>query len=244
MRNDTRQQFEAFTSQVAALNGVTNATHTFAVSPTVQQTLETRIQESSEFLGLINVIGVDELQGQKVGLGVTGTVASRTDTTAGAKRVPRNVADTTGNSYQCAKTDFDTAIPYALLDAWSRFPDFQARLRDAIIKRQALDRMLIGFNGTSAAATTNRAANPLLQDVNIGWLQQYRANAAARVLTQVGGDGKVNIGPTGDYKNLDALVYDAVSSLIDPWHRKDPSLVAVAGRTLVHDKYFPPLASG
>jgi len=240
MRNDTRLQYNAYTAQVAQLNGVESVAATFAVEPTTQQRLETRIQESSEFLNQINVIGVDELKGQKVGLGVSGTIAGRTDTSGGQKRQPRNVAALDGNSYECAKTDFDTGIPYALLDAWSRFPDFQNRLRDAIVKRQALDRLMIGFNGTSVAATTNRATNPLLQDVNKGWLQQYRENAPARVMSDAGAvDGKVTIGATGDYKNIDALVYDAVSSLIDPWHRKDPSLVAILGRELVHDKYFP-----
>jgi hypothetical protein len=49
------------------------------------------------------------------------------------------VADLSAHDYECAKTDFDTGIPYALLDAWSRFPDFQTRLRNAIVQRQALD---------------------------------------------------------------------------------------------------------
>jgi P2 family phage major capsid protein len=89
------------------------------------------------------------------------------------------------------------------------------------------------------AATTNRTTNPLLQDVNKGWLQQYREHAPARVMTGGAVAGKVVIGATGDYKNIDALIYDAVSSLIDPWFRKDPSLVVVLGRELVHDKYFP-----
>ncbi|KRA15346.1 phage major capsid protein, P2 family [Lysobacter sp. Root604] len=240
MRNDTRQQFNAFTTQIAQLNGVDSTAATFAVEPSIQQRLETRIQESSEFLRQINVLGVDELQGQKVGLGVSGTIAGRTDTDTGAKREPRNVAALDANGYQAVHTDFDTAIKYALLDTWSRFPDFQSRLRDAIAMRQALDRLMIGFNGTSAAATTNRAANPLLQDVNIGWLQQYRTHAPARVMKDAGTvDNKVTIGAAGDYKNLDALVYDAVSSLIDPWHQKDPSLVVIVGRQLVHDKYFP-----
>lgn len=239
MRNDTRQQFTAFTQQVAQLNGVASTAATFAVEPSVQQRLESRIQESSEFLSQINIIGVDELKGEKLGLGVSGTIAGRTDTSAGAKREPRNVADLSGQGYECAKTDFDTAIPYALLDAWARFPNFQAILRDAIIKRQALDRLMIGFNGASVAPTTDRTRNPLLQDVNKGWLQQYREHAPERVMTGGATAGKVTIGAGGDYKNIDALVYDAVSSLIEPWFRKDPSLVVVTGRELVHDKYFP-----
>lgn len=241
MRNDTRVLYTAYLAQVAALSGVASAHATFAVDPTVQQKLESRIQESSDFLAAINMIPVDELMGQKVGLGVSGTIASRTDTSGTASRSPRDVASTDKQDYKCEKTDFDTAIPYSLLDAWAKFPDFQAKLRDAIVKRQALDRMMIGFNGTSAAATTNRATNPLLQDVNIGWLQQYRNNAPQRVMKSGKAADKIVIG-TGtdaDYNNLDALVFDAISSLIDPWHRKDPGLVVILGRDLMHDKYFP-----
>ncbi len=48
------------------------------------------------------------------------------------------------------------------------------------------------------------------------------------------------MGGTGsDYGNIDALVFDLVSNLIDPWHQEDPSLVVICGRQLVHDKYFP-----
>lgn len=240
MRNETRLLYAAYLSQIASLNGVADAGQVFNVDPTIQQTLETRMQESSDFLGRINIIGVNELKGQKVGIGVSSTIAGRTDTTGNGERSPRDVSGLDSQTYECKQTDFDTAIRYALLDAWAKFPDFQAKLRDAIVKRQALDRLMIGFHGTSAAATTDRTAHPNLEDVNIGWLQQYRSNAASRVMDEVvAGSGKVVVGAGGDYKNLDALVYDAVSNLIDPWHRKDPGLVAVVGRGLLHDKYFP-----
>lgn len=241
MRNDTRQHFDAYLNQLAKLSGVSDPTKTFAVDPTVQQRLETRMQESSEFLSRIGMIGVDELKGEKVGLGVSSTIAGRTDTTGDGVRVPRDVSDLSKDGYECRHTDFDTAVRYAQLDAWAKFPDFQARLRDAILKRQALDRIMIGFNGTSAAATTNRTANPLLQDVNIGWLQKYRTNAPQRVLKGGKAANKIVIGngETADYNNLDALVFDAVANLIDPWHRKDTGLVVILGSNLVHDKYFP-----
>ncbi|PZW46368.1 phage major capsid protein, P2 family [Pseudomonas sp. URMO17WK12:I2] len=241
MRNDTRQHFDAYLNQLAKLSGVSDPTKTFAVDPSVQQRLETRMQESSEFLSRIGMIGVDELKGEKVGLGVSSTIAGRTDTTGDGVRVPRDVSDLSKDGYECRHTDFDTAVRYAQLDAWAKFPDFQARLRDAILKRQALDRIMIGFNGTSAAATTNRATNPLLQDVNIGWLQKYRNNAPQRVLKSGKAENKIVIGngTTADYNNLDALVFDAVANLIDPWHRKDTGLVVILGSNLVHDKYFP-----
>jgi P2 family phage major capsid protein len=241
MRNDTRLHFNKLMEQIAKLNGVDSAAVSFSVDPTTQQKLEARMQESSDFLGKINLIGVDELTGEKVGVGVSTTIAGRTDTTGDAERVPRDVASLDSNTYTCAKTDFDTAIRYAQLDAWAKFPNFQTLVRDAIVQRQALDRIMIGFNGTSVAATTNRTTNPLLQDVNKGWLQQYRANAPQRVLAAGKTAGKVVIGAGGDadYNNLDALVYDVVSNLLDPWHRRDPGLVVILGRDLMHDKYFP-----
>ena len=241
MRNDTRILFNGYLEQIATLSHVPSATASFAVDPTVQQRLESRMQESSEFLRRINLIGVDELKGQKVGIGVSGTIARRTNTAAGNKRVPRNVAALDSQGYEAHKTDYDTAIPYALLDAWAKFKDFQTRLRDAILQRQALDRLMVGFNGTSAAVATDPVAHPMLEDVNIGWLQQYRNNAPQRVMTGGAVAGKVVIGKGAgaDYKNLDALVYDAVSSLIAPWHQKNPGLVVILGRNLMHDKFFP-----
>lgn len=241
MRNETRAQYGAYLDQIAKLNGVSDATKTFTVAPSVQQKLESRMQESSDFLSKIGMIGVDELKGEKIGVGVSSTIASRTDTTGSGVRIPRDVSGMDSQGYEAHQTDFDTAIRYSQLDAWARHPEFQTMLRDAILRRQALDRIMIGFNGTSAAANTNRDTNPLLQDVNIGWLQQYRDNAPARVLKDGKVAGKIVIGSgsSADYNNLDALIFDAVANLIDPWHRKDTGIVVILGSNLVHDKYFP-----
>lgn len=241
MRNDTRAQYAAYLEQIAKLNGVSDPTKTFTVAPAVQQKLESRMQESSDFLSRIGMIGVDELKGEKIGVGVSSTIAGRTDTTGDGVRIPRDVSGLDKQGYECAQTDFDTAIRYAQLDAWARHKEFQTLLRDAILRRQALDRIMIGFNGTSVAPTTNRITNPLLQDVNIGWLEQYRLNAPARVLKGGKVDGKVVIGSgaNADYNNLDALFYDVIANLIDPWHRKDPGIVVILGSNLVHDKFFP-----
>ncbi|PAU73267.1 phage major capsid protein, P2 family [Vreelandella alkaliphila] len=232
MRNDTRKAFNQFKARLAQLNGVENTGEQFNVEPSVQQTLESKMQESSAFLGQINVIGVDEIKGQKVGLGVSGPIAGRTDVDNN-DRATRDVTELSDNSYECVSTEFDTHIKWAQLDAWSRFKDFQARIRNAIIRRQALDRIMIGFNGTSAAVETDRVANPLLQDVNIGWLQKYRNHAPARVLSGV------TVGEGGTYEHLDALVFDAVNEMIDPWYREDTALVAIMGRKMLADKYFP-----
>ncbi|WP_227369827.1 phage major capsid protein, P2 family [Halomonas sp. M20] len=239
MRNDTRIAFNRLKERIAQLSGVTSATESFAVEPSVQQTLESKIQESSEFLGRINIVGVDELKGEKLGLGVTGPIAARTDVSA-KDRQPRDITGLDANSYECVSTEFDTYLPWSKLDAWAKFPDFQTRVRNAIIRQQALDRIMVGFNGTAAAVETDRVANPLLQDVNVGWLQKYRNDAPARVLSEVvSASGKVNVGSSGDYANLDALVFDAVNEMIEPWFRESTDLVAIMGRKLLADKYFP-----
>lgn len=239
MRNDTRLAFNALALQIATINGVGNAMEKFTVAPSVQQTLETRIQEGSEFLGKINIIGVAEQKGEKLGLGIGSPIASTTNTTT-TDRATKDVTALDGYGYECTQTNFDTHIKYSKLDAWAKFKNFQAMIRDIILKRQALDRITIGFNGASRAATSDLVTNPLLQDVNKGWLQQYRDLAAARVMAEVvAASGEINVGATGDYKTLDALVFDAVNALIDPWHQERTDLVAIVGRDMLHDKYFP-----
>ncbi|NVM87468.1 P2 family phage major capsid protein [Variovorax sp. SG517] len=238
MQKDTRLVFNQWLSRLSALSGVPSANEVFAVAPSVQQTLETKMQESSEFLSSINIIGVKELKGEKLGLGVSGPIASRTNTDV-TDRSPRSVETLDNQGYECAQTNYDTYIKYATLDAWAKFPDFQTRVRDVIIKRQALDRVLIGFNGESIAVTTDLVANPKLQDVNIGWLKHIKTDAPSRVMDHGAVAGKVTVGAGGDYKNLDALVFDATKTLLDPWYRDDGGLVAIVGRDLMHDKLFP-----
>lgn len=239
MQNRTRELFNAYLAQIATLNHVGTAAEGFTVDPTVQQTLETKIQESSDFLKKVNNIGVREQAGNRVGLGIGSTIASTTNTLM-KDREPFDPTTLEERGYLCRQTNFDTSIRYAKLDAWAKFPDFQTRIRDVILRRQALDIMTIGFNGVSRAETSDRAANPLLQDVNIGWLEKIRAEAEGhRLFEGVAGSGEVTIGKAGDYKNLDALVFDAVNNLIEPWFRNDTELVAILGRKLFTDKYFP-----
>ncbi|NNC24271.1 phage major capsid protein, P2 family [Salinisphaera sp. USBA-960] len=238
MRNDTRTAFNRYLHQIARLSDVTNAADQFSVTPSVQQTLEQKIQESSALLQMVNVMGVDELKGQKLMLSSTGPIAGRTDVTAN-DRTPRDMTSMDGSEYEARPTEFDTFIPWAKLDAWAKFPNFQTMIRDAIVRQQALDRIMIGLNGTSAATETDRVSSPLLEDVNIGWLQQYRSNRPDNVMTGGATAGTITVGDSdADYANLDALVFDAAHNLIDPWFRESPDLVVMCSRTLLDDKYF------
>ncbi|MGP5406647.1 phage major capsid protein, P2 family [Psychrobacter celer] len=241
MKNTTRQQFNGYLANQAELNGVPSATEQYTVEPSVQQKVETRVQESSEFLKKINVIPVTDQKGEALGLGISGGIASRTNTKNGKRREPKNVGEVGPiYTYVCEKTNFDTAIPYNKLDSWARDPKFQEKIRDAVLKQQALDRITVGFNGTHVAADTDIDANPLLQDVNIGWLQKYRENAPESVMTESEvGTSKVSVGASAtSYKNLDALVKDCVDHLIDPIVRDDSDLRVILGRDLKQSRDF------
>lgn len=246
MKKKTRFAFNAYLQQLAKLNGidVNDIGSKYTAEPSIAQTLETKIQESSAFLTRINIVPVDEQSGERLGLGIGSTVAGTTDTTK-KEREPTDPTYIDGEGYKCTQTNFDTALGYEKLDLWAKFEDFQIRIRDAIIKRQALDRIMIGFNGERREKTSDRLTYPLLQDVNIGWLEKIRREAPVRVLSRiVGSDGTVisqtvRIGKGGDFKNLDALVMGAVSEKIEPWYQDDTELVVICGRSLMADKYFP-----
>lgn len=232
MKHSTAKKFQSFVSAFAKGYGVTEAEvfKAFSVEPSIAQTLHDRIEESHELLQKINIVPVDEKTGQKVFGGATGPIIGRTDTTAN-DRTPTNVLGLTDRSYTLHKTESDVLIEYVTLDLWAKFPDFMARWQTYVNKRKALDRIMVGWNGTSAAAETDLTANPLGQDVNVGWLQQVRDLAPAQVLTEGDTAGKIQLGSSGDFKNLDQLVQD-VKQGIDHKFR-DGSLIAIVGSDLL-----------
>ena len=246
MLNTTRILFDAYVSRIAELNGVPvdHVLKAFSVNPSVAQALYEVMQASSDFMSRINLVQVVQQSGEKVGVGITGTIAGRTNTAAGNRRMPNDPTDTTARDYFCAQTNFDTKLRYAKLDAWRHKPEFQTMIRDLIVKAIGLDRMMIGWNGTSIAVQTDKVANPFLQDVNIGWIQHLRTETPEQIMAHGHLDtAKIYLDVAGyaagtaDYPNLDALVFDGIE-LLGETHRDGTDLVAILGRDLVHDKYF------
>jgi P2 family phage major capsid protein len=266
MQPFTRERFNAFAATIAqiygadpsivgtaaaswfAIEGATRPEHYAAgATPSPQQRLVERMQDTAELLKLINMIGVEQQIGQTIGLVMNGPVASRSNTAGTGISAPqrRTPVDPTGLdtfSYACVPTEFNPLFTYAKLDQWAKFPDFEIRMRDAILRRQALDRIQIGFNGTgNTALSAGLAAGTTdLHDMNKGWVQWMLDNNAERVLTQGSVTNEVTYGGTGaDYVNIDALAYDVRMTLLPPWAREDPDLVVIAGSDIIHDKYFP-----
>lgn len=206
MNKETRQFFNQYLIGVAQDNQVEAQGvilgQKFSVEPSVQQRLENQVQESSEFLKLINIIPVTEKQGEVLGLGVTGTIASTTDTSGGTARQTQDIHQLTKNTYHCQKINYDSHIKYDSLDLWRKFPDFAKRIGLAKAERMALDRIMIGFNGEERADNSNRTNKPLLQDVGIGWLKKIQDKVPARCMTQVGSTGKIEVGQVKPIKAL------------------------------------------
>lgn len=240
LNTTARQQFRQYLNNIAVANGVDNTSERFTVQPVPQQKIIAAYQQSAEFLQQINIITVDDAHGQKLGLNV-GSVASTTNTLTQPRRpTPMGAIDEL-DQYLCTQTNYDVAYLYALLNAWSNQANFQVTLAQMVVKAIALDKIKIGFNGLERRATSDKNAFPLLQDVNIGWLEKIRQWAPERQYTGEdigGGVMKTRVGAGQTYKNIDALVETAINEFIAEQHRESP-LVAICGRGILNDKYLP-----
>ncbi|WP_326923887.1 P2 family phage major capsid protein, partial [Enterobacter hormaechei] len=111
-------KFNAYLTRVAELNDIStdDVAKKFTVEPSVTQTMMDTVQESSSFLTKINIVPVDELKGEKVGVGVNGTIASTADTDGDGERETADFTALESNKYECAQINFDFHIRYKQLD--------------------------------------------------------------------------------------------------------------------------------
>lgn len=141
----------------------------------------------------------------------------------------------------CRKVNYDYGISYEQLDAWAHMPEFQPLISKAMARQMSLDRIMIGFNGVKYSDPSDRAANPLLQDCGIGWLEKIRKEAPHRVISNVtitSRDEDNKIVAKGTYGNLGAAVYDAKNSLMDEWHKHNPDNVVILAGDLLTTSNF------
>lgn len=232
MKNETRELFNSMCKNIAKTYGIQDVTKLFSATPSIEQKLMDKIVESNGFLQKINIVAVDDLQGEKIFGSVTGIVGKRTNTTDKDRQTkgPLNL-DT--NGYKCEKTEYDVHINYAQIDAWARYPDLYKRFVGYTRKAISLARIRTGFYGLSAETETDGDTNPNGEDLNIGWIQKLRDfNEGTQVFDEGETDGEIRIGGSGDYANLDAFVH-GVTELIDDKHREGGDLVAIVGRDLM-----------
>ena len=243
MENITRELFDQYVARQAQLNRVSPAAVAakFAVDPTVQQKLEAAAQESDSFLSKINMFGVTQQIGQKVLIGSKGPLAGVNNSTS-ARHNPVANDKMEPFNYMCRKVNYDYGISYEQLDAWAHQPNFQPLISSAMARQMSLDRIMIGFNGTSYVDPSDRAANPLLQDCGIGFLEKIRREAPHRVISDItvtSRDEDNKIITKGTYGNVSAAVYDAKNSLMDEWHKRNPDNVVILAGDLLTTSNFP-----
>lgn len=237
MLPNTRREFNEYTKGLGQWLGygqdVKNEMVTYP--PEKQQIAYSTAAEKADFLKQVNHIPVTAQIGQRVGIGVSKPIASRTDTDI-EERATRYVADLSGDTYHAVQTNFDTHISYRTLDAWAHMADFHKIYSDHIAMQTARDRLMVGFNGVSAAAKSDLETHPLLQDVNVGWMEKARRNEPHRIMGYdsegVATSDAWKVGQDGDYGTLDALAFDMVTNLLDAWHQGADDLVVMVGRDI------------
>ncbi len=237
MQKQTKIKLSAYVKAVAAQNDVDDATEKFNVSPNGTQRIIAAIRESSWFLNKINIISVKNQKGESIGLGVTGMIASRTDTSGSGKRTPKDHSSMGAMPYMCEQTNFDTALRYAKLDAWAHHKNFNALISKATREQIDANKITIGWYGVSVAKNTDASANPNGEDVNKGWFQAMRDHNEDRLITTgQKADGEIRIGEGGDFINLDLAVLETKNLLHDACEN-DSNLVAIIGSDLLaYDK--------
>lgn len=241
-----RSKFNQYKADIARINSVESVVESFAVQPVPEQKIIQAYQDSDDFLKRINIFPVLNQQGQKIGMNVGTSIASTTDTRV-QPRHPTAVGSLDNlDEYLCTQTNYDVAYYWGLINAWRHHPDFKSRLAMMVTRAVALDKITIGFNGVFRSPTSDRNNNPLLQDVKRGWLQRIREVAPEQAYsgtTSSGGDFKITVGSTGEFKTLDGLIENAIDTFIAPQHQNSKDLVAIVGRGIVSEKYLPMLDS-
>lgn len=162
MRQETRFKFNAYMSRVAELNGIDpdDVSKKFSVEPSVTQTMMNTVQMSSAFLQKINIVPVDELKGEKIGVGVNGTIASTTDTNSGKERKTADFTALESNKYECDQVNFDFHFKYKKLDLWARFGTSSAVF---VMPSSSGRRSISSWPGSTALSAPKPLTAPLIR---------------------------------------------------------------------------------
>lgn len=231
MRADTRVLYNAYCANVAKLNGVASVSEKFAASEPVEQRVNNMIFEDVAFLSRIQQLSIDVLRTEPISTRFPDMIGSRTDTSGAGERAGTAIQNPDSIFIDLVQHNYDVKITYKQLDTWRKL-GIPKKWAAALIHSIALTRLMVGFNGESAAATTDPVANPLGQDINIGWLKFIETHAPENFMTEVVGEsGAIQLGDGGDFPNLNHFVHSLYDVIEAKYRSKD--MVAVIGHDLV-----------
>ncbi|RQM39131.1 phage major capsid protein, P2 family [Erwinia psidii] len=218
-----------YTAGLAQSYGVPDTSKFFGLTDPREIQLRDALLQQSEFLRLVNMMDVDQIQGQVVNTGNPGLFTGRkSDGRFGRKM------GVDGNEYRLYETDSGSYLEYALLVVWANAgseDEFFQRIQAFSNESFALDILRVAFNGIEAAKDTDPEANPLGQDVNIGWHQIVKSRTPEQIIT----DGVTldRLGSGADFVSLDAAATDLIHTCIFEPYRNDPRLVVLVSADLI-----------
>jgi P2 family phage major capsid protein len=223
-----RAMLQTYGAKMAEQFGVTTVAEQFAITGPKESALRKKILESSAFLKMINVMDVDQIQGQVVEVGAQGLHTGRK---AGGRFTKDGALS--GHEYKLVETDSNCSVSWDTLSIWANSGgegEFMRLLNESAAEAFARDMLRVGFNGLSVAATSDATANPNGEDINKGWQALVKEDAPNQIITA---DVYLDADGGGDYKTLDAMASDLINTKIAVQFRNDPRLVVLVGADLV-----------
>ncbi|MBT0322623.1 P2 family phage major capsid protein, partial [Vibrio campbellii] len=168
MLNAVSTQFlDEYCQAVAKAGGVADASKQFNITPVMETRLRQAIVESDAFLNRISNISVDQIKGQVIDVGDAGLLTGRVKDGRFM-----GALDQSGNTYELTETDSGAHINWITMTIWANSGgkgQWMKLMNNAITRNFALDKLRIGFHGTSIAGeNTDPKANPMGEDVNKG----------------------------------------------------------------------------
>ncbi|MGE6980737.1 phage major capsid protein, P2 family [Kluyvera intermedia] len=223
-----RSLMKQYCSGLAESYGQEDASLYFSLTDPQETSLRMALLEAVEFLNMITCADVDQLSGQVISVGASALHTGRNESGRFMRRVGVD-----GNDYKLVETDSCAALRWDLLSVWANAGreenEFFNLVQTFSNQAFALDMLRIGFNGTSVAKTTDPTANPMGEDVNIGWHARMKAfNGGNQIITD-----PIVLDDKGDYRGLDAMASDLINTKIPAQFRNDPRLVVLVGADLV-----------
>lgn len=202
--------------------------------PKKEISLNRDMQNFSGFLRLVNVLPRSQQRGGSLMVTNQGRVTKTNDTITGQERRPSDPKESKLNEYEMVKAHSDFRLHDDDIDSMSEFPDWVDLYRASFLEAMSNDRIIIGWHGEKHEKTSDLSKNPLLQDVNKGWLQLLKERAPSQVLKGGKESGVIKIGSKsagGDYTNLDHLVQDLLQGI--PLHKRSPGLTALVSESIM-----------
>jgi P2 family phage major capsid protein len=216
-----------YAAELAKSNGSLDPSRFFSLTDPKETKLRAALMAESEFLGMINMMDVDQTSGQVVTTGQPGIYTGRKKD----GRFNRPLGNS-GNEFKLYETDSGSYLRYDLLVIWANAgseEEFFQKIQAFSNESFALDMLRVAFNGIRADENTDPDANPNGEDVNIGWHQIVKDRSPGQIIT----DNVTIGGPGADFVGLDAAVTDIIHNCIYEPFRRDPRLVVLVSADLI-----------